>query len=337
MLQLHGQDLILASLKKSIAQDRFHHAYVLAGASHTGKNTLALQIAQALNCLGPNSPCMECNQCTRIARGEHPDIHIIDNETGDNTSKEIGINAIREFSSQAYLKPFEGKTRVVIINPAEKLNEHSSNALLKILEEPPADVVILLISNSTNELMPTILSRCQLLQFKKVDYQTIKMLLESEYGLEPKAADIYARLSNGSIGWAISASRDSSIHASLHQILEKISDIIEEGIESRFNYCEEFSRIHQRNRLTAETHLRLWLSWLRDILLIQNDVGHHIVHLDWRDTLEKHAKLFDRTEVLEWIDKIYSTTALIERNINPRLALETVLIAAPLSSKRLTQ
>ncbi len=337
MFQLHGQELILSNLNNSINEGRFHHAYLLSGASHTGKNTLALQIAQALNCTSSEVPCMQCNQCQRIQKYEHPDVHYITTGGDEGPLHEIGIDAIRELSSLAYLKPFEGIRRVFIIKPAEKLNDHSSNALLKVLEEPPGDVVFILISSSAADLMPTIVSRCQLFQFKKMDRAAVFSILTTNYGIDAENAEIFSRLCDGCIGWAIEASQDSSIYASLHQLLEKIVDTIEGGIESRFHYCEEFGRIYQRDRLSAETHLRLWLSWLRDVMLIQKGVEEYVINIDWKETLSKHAKSLPNDEIVRWIRQIQRTSNLVQRNINPRLALEAVLISSPLTTQHSMQ
>ncbi|MCX6012988.1 MAG: AAA family ATPase, partial [Chloroflexi bacterium] len=158
MWNIIGQQDAVELLSKSLNIGRVSHAYLLTGPRHVGKMTLAVNLAQALNCTSDQVPCGECESCVRISTGRNSDISLIDLSA---ESTEIGINQIKEMERLASLKPYESKCRIFIINEAEKLSTEASNCLLKTLEEPPADVIIILLAVKPDSLLPTILSRCQ--------------------------------------------------------------------------------------------------------------------------------------------------------------------------------
>ena len=147
MWQTLGQDRAVAALQRGLAQGRRAHAYLLVGPSQVGKRTLALELAQALNCEGPETPCQECSPCRRIAASLHADVQVVGVEATDGgVHKHISIDQIRELGRVVSLRPFEGRCRVVIIDPADAMNEAAQNAFLKTLEEPPPDVLFVLIT-----------------------------------------------------------------------------------------------------------------------------------------------------------------------------------------------
>ena len=135
MWQVRGYDTLLRQIETSVREGRYAHAYLLVGPPQVGKHTLAVNMAQAVNCLSSNHiPCGECTQCLHIARGHHADVRIIEvqREEEDGPSrKEIGIGDVREVQHQASLKPYEGKHRVFVFDGAEHMSEEAANALLK--------------------------------------------------------------------------------------------------------------------------------------------------------------------------------------------------------------
>ena len=141
-----GQDLTVSALRNSIQDGKFGHAYLIVGPPMSGRSTLAYLMAQAANCLEEEPPCGQCNQCQRIQRRIHTDIQIVVPEINERTGRintEITIDQIRELEKSAILGPYEGKSRVFIIDGAELLSEEAANSLLKILEEPPERGLVL--------------------------------------------------------------------------------------------------------------------------------------------------------------------------------------------------
>ena len=319
MLRLHGQEFVVRSLEQSLLQGRLHHAYLFAGPPHLGKTTLAVQFAQALNCTGDASPCGECPACARIAKGEHADVRLIgvDPEATEGPRTLIGIGAVRDIIHTAYLRPYEGRKRVFIITEADLLSADAANALLKILEEPPPDVVLILLSNNAEGVLPTVRSRCQTLEFRPLPIEAVARVLREEEGLGEEQAQVLARLSRGCIGWAIGAGRDDALYAGVHQRLEHAVDAIEGGLDARFSYAEELARRFQRDRSTGREDLYLLLRWLRDVLLIQQGLGELIVNLSWKDTLERHAAGLTQAAAAGWAREVIQTIEALERNANP--------------------
>src|SRR3989337_2445199 len=158
---LMGQERAVAALERALREGRVAHAYLIVGPERVGKHTLALKLAPALNCEGrvgagaPTyggdehavEPCGECAPCRRIAGGIHADVQTVTVEEGEEgAQKGIHVSQIRDIERSAALKPFEGRSRVVIIDPAEEMNAAAQNAFLKTLEEPPPQVVFALVT-----------------------------------------------------------------------------------------------------------------------------------------------------------------------------------------------
>ena len=331
MLRLHGQHLPVQTLERSLAEGRLHHAYLFVGPAHLGKSTLAVQFAQALNCDSDASPCGVCSSCTRIAEGNHADVRLI--SLGEDAGS-IGIAAVRDIINSAHLRPYEGRTRVFIITEADLLTRDASNALLKILEEPPDDVVLILVGNSLDNQLPTVRSRCQTLHFRPLPVNEVARILRDERGVSGEQAEVLARLSRGCIGWAIAATGDDTLYASVHQRMEQIVDAIEGGLEERFAYASELARRLDRDRGAGREELFLWLRWLRDIMLVQQGNAAGITNLSWREMLERQAAALQPADVVSWAHNVTRTIEALERNANVRLALDVFMLEAPALTAR---
>lgn len=332
MFNLQGHGAAVRTLENALSGDRLHHAYLLTGPAHVGKLTLAMQVAQAVNCTRPEAaPCGECEACTRIAADLHADVRVIavdpEDEEGPRTA--IGIRSVRDLINSAHLKPFEGRTRVFIIDEADRMTHDAANALLKVLEEPPPNNLMLLLSSDAEGVLPTIQSRCQQLEMRPLPVAQVAEFLVAHHGVRGEQADIIARLSRGCLGWAIEAARESATLAGVHQRLERIADVVEDGLEKRFGYADELARRFQRDRATGREELYLWLRWLRDILLIQQGQDGAIVNVSWRDTLARQAGALTPADAVRWLHLVFESINVLDRNANPKLALEVMLLEAP--------
>ena len=332
MFNLHGQEGAVRMLGSALASGRLHHAYLIVGPAHVGKMRLATQLAQAVNCQGPGSaPCGACAACVRIIDGMHADVRVlgVDPEAAEGPRTLIGIEAVRDLISSAHLRPYEGAVRVFIINEAHRLSFDAANALLKVLEEPPPDVLLLLLTDAPDAILPTVQSRCQLVSLRPLSTEQVAGVLTSEYGVGPEQAEMLAKLSRGCLGWAIEATREPSLLAGVHQRIERIAGVAEGGLEARFAYADELARRFQRDRASGREELFLWLRWLRDLLLLQHDQPAGMVNVSWRDTLERHAAALTPAETVRWLHLTTEAIEVLERNANPRLALELLMLEAP--------
>ena len=193
MWRIAGHDEAVTLLSRSLEKEKLSHAYLFAGPPRVGKATLAMILAQGVNCLADavERPCGECSQCLRIAAGQHPDVQVVDLASAQSpTRREIGIDQVREVQRAAALKPFEGRRRVFIFPDAPSLSTEASNALLKLLEEPPDSVLLLLLTTQADAILPTIRSRCQLVELGRLPVEVIAGELALSRGVAQDEAEV---------------------------------------------------------------------------------------------------------------------------------------------------
>jgi DNA polymerase-3 subunit gamma/tau len=203
--EIVGQAHIIKTLKNAIGQDRISHAYFFCGPRGTGKTSIARIFAKALNCeKGPTAdPCGKCSNCTKIRDGHAPDVIEID------AASNRGIDEIRDLREKVRYAPIEGRFKVYIIDEVHMLTSEAFNALLKTLEEPPAQVVFILATTEPGKVPITIASRCQRLDFVRIPLAQVKAQLSKigqteEFEIEEKALDMVARSGEGSMRDSIS-------------------------------------------------------------------------------------------------------------------------------------
>lgn len=209
------QPIVFRQLQNSFEHGRLAHAYLFEGDQGTGKAELALWFAKHMFCLNLQNemPCEKCNNCLRITSKDHPDVVEIEPD-----GQSIKVDQIRALQSELAKSGFESAKKVVIIHQAEKMNSNSANSLLKFLEEPPANFMIILETRSLGKILPTIRSRCQTIHFQALSTERLQSRLESEQ-IPAKTAKLLANLTN-SYGKAVEISKDEWFNESRDVVIQ---------------------------------------------------------------------------------------------------------------------
>ena len=336
----------------AISLGRASHAYLVTGPEQVGKRTLAIDIARAVNCTPstdlfgetPQPPCGRCESCERIARGLHADVRVIDVDTelpsadeasgsgqgsSSRTRKNIRIEHIAELQREAALKPFEGLRRVFIVDGAEAMSAEAANRLLKTLEEPAEDVMIVLVSSFPESLPPTVVSRCQRIDLRLVRGEEIERVLVDRFEAEPGHAAILSRVARGCPGWAIDALSDPTAMDKRTQSAQRILSVLTGDIEERFRYAREASSTFTRDRATGMAEIEAWLDWWRDVAFASNGLDQHVVNADWLPSLTAVGKALKSDELSAAVDAIERTLDALRANAMPRLAFEVMMLDLP--------
>jgi len=331
MWNVIGQPGAVELLRHSLDIKRLAHAYLFVGRAHVGKMTLAVCLAQALNCERGSEPCGQCRPCRRIAESKHADVQILSRlaDDGKGTKKNISIDQIRALQQSAGLQPYEGRHRVFIIDGAEHLNEEAANCLLKTLEEPSPNVLIILLAASGDALLATIISRCQSIELRPVPAHIIEQALVELREVEPERARLLSRACRGAIGWSFSATDDEKLMTERSRRLEELQGVATSGLNQRFTYAAKLATQFAKSRETAAEILGLWLDWWRDILLTKEGCDQFITNIDHEAELRRCAEAYSLTGIRDFIKAIRTACHQLEQNANARLALEVLMLNVP--------
>ena len=325
-----GQERAVAALTGALAGGRVAHAYVFVGPERVGKHTLALKLAQALNCEDDERPCGECSTCRRIAGGIHADVQTVTVEEGEDEEmrKGIHVSQIREIERATALKPFEGLTRVVIIDPAEEMNAAAQNAFLKTLEEPPPQVVFVLVAVDESRLLPTIRSRCRRLELRLPSLADVEAAL-LERDVESERARLLARLSRGRVGWALEIAADASLLERREESLAQARALGSMGVAERLALAERLAGGFRRDPEGLLAELGAWRGWWRDVLLVRSGSEDGVANIDRLPELREDATRLRRDGVAAFVRALGDAGRQLRENAQPRLVLETLLLGAP--------
>ena len=328
-----GHDRAVTVLSRAVSSGRIFHAYLLEGPGHVGKMILALDLARAVNCVGEERPCNECAQCVRIENGLHADVHVVSvdaRDVGDGRSRvAITIDQVREVQRVAGLKPYEGSYRVFIIDGAERLSEEAANSLLKVLEEPPDQVILILLALDARNLLPTLVSRCTRIELRRLPLPLVAREIEARCEIGPDRSNEIARLSGGLIGWALQAASQPDLLEQRETRLAAFEGAIQAGLEERFSYAAGMAIQFGQDRESARQQLDLWLGWWRDILVIIEGRPELAVDLARLDTLKDAARNLSSAHVTGAVRSLLAASEYLDHNVSPRLVLEDLMLALP--------
>ena len=335
MWQVVGQTRVVSLLQRSLGRGTLAHAYLLVGLHHVGKMTLALNLAQAVNCEATEAerPCGVCASCQKIALAKHADVQIIGLTYDRNSAEarlraEIGINQIKEVQHSSSLPPFEGRYRVFIIDGAELLSSEAANCLLKTLEEPVGRVIFILLTTNDRLLPATVISRCQRLELPPLAAGEVEVALNGR-GIESQKAKLLARLSHGCLGWALSAAIDDSLLRQRVERIDRLLGVTNADYEERFAYAAELAAQFSQSRGLVWEVLDLWLDWWHDLLLVKVGCSDSITSINMLDTLVEMSRGYSLVQIKTFINSIQAAGEELRQNANPRLVLEVLMLSLP--------
>ncbi|MBN1561822.1 DNA polymerase III subunit delta' [candidate division KSB1 bacterium] len=341
-----GQHHAKGILHRTIVNERVSHAYLFSGAAGVGKEALAIEFAKALFCSGEGEkPCDECSSCRRVRSFQHPDFVFVFPSSAKTVEEEraildsvmenpysrnkpwatptIGIEQIREIRHAATLRPMEGR-RVVIVAEADKMTIPAANSLLKILEEPPETMYLILTASQVSSLLPTILSRCQEIRFGPLPDNEIEWALIEKKAVDPVRAQLISRVSQGSYAHALEWLRES-FSERRENVIEFLRFCLKDP-RSQIELVEQLVRDYDK-KIIKEI-LSLSLMWFRDALILAESPAsvNHLVNIDQLETVKKFVGAFESIDYHQVFIDIENSIQMIEKNIQINLILIVLMI-----------
>ena len=317
--EIIGHARQLRPLRAALANRRLHHAYLFVGPEGIGKNTIAMALAQAIHCsTASNDACGQCAECARIKDSNHPDVRTIQTLEG---KKEIGIQQVREIERELRYRSFGGERKIAIVDPAGTMNAAAQNALLKTLEEPPENSLIILITTNAGELLPTLRSRCLRFSFAPLSRSQVADYLQTKQKIDSEKADLLAAMSMGSIGRALSLDDE--------ELMERRRAWA--AVLSALNHGDYQAAMAAAEPLAADREGTLeflqWAEgWYRDLLVHRvTGATDGLVNVDMLPQIEQQSSRSGGARALAALEQIGAATTAIQRNLNRRMVVERLL------------
>jgi DNA polymerase III subunit delta' len=323
--EIRGQDRAVAQLRRAWTAERLPQAYCFAGPPGVGKRTTALALAQAINCLAPDSgeaegragdACGACIPCRKIARGEHPDVTVVQPEE----KTVITVDQIRELTARASLRAYEGKAKIWIVDPADQMQEPAANAFLKTLEEPCGASLFVLVTATPSALLPTIRSRCQVVRFDSLGEGPLQEILLG-HGRTAEQSAAAAQLAGGSAELAL-ALDVAGVRALRDRIVSETWDALG-SLPKILGQAERLAK----DRTELEAALEVLAAASRDMAVAK--VGGSAAGLlppDRRATAERLAAVHSMAAILGIHAAQVEAQRVLARYANPRLTAERMLL-----------
>ncbi len=338
-----GHTAAIETLQDAVVNERVRHAYLLGGPSGAGKRTLANAFIAALCCQAPPSPglaCSICLSCRKIARGVHPDVQTFGlasqaamSEKAGTKNTTLTIETVRELSSGTALHPTEGRWKVIVIEDAETLQEVAQEALLKTLEEPPRFVVILMLCNDPELLLPTIRSRCQTIELRRVPrVLVVESLLAA--GVAAERADEIASVAGGLPGLAHRIVANPKVLSRQHDTVERVLAWIGGSGYDRLVTAVRLGDTFAKKRPDVFVELETLLGVWRDALLLHASQHPHLTYRGIAERLHALAAGWTLTDLQRGLCSVQQCLADLEANVRPRLALEAMVLQWPMTQPK---
>lgn len=317
-----GQEQLKEHLENAVRLNKVSHAYIINGERNAGKEFAAKTFAMALQCEDrkDTEPCHECHSCKQALSGNHPDIIFITHEKPGT----IGVEDIRrQINSDVVIKPYSGPKKIYIISEGEKMTVQAQNALLKTLEEPPEYAVILILTTNVDVLLPTILSRCVVLNMKPVRDAQIKKFLMDTMEIPDYKADICAAFARGNVGKARLLAKSEEfdkIKEEAITLLKYINEMELSEIVAAIKKINEY-------KFDVNDYMDILAIWYRDVLLFK--ATHDVNNLIFREEIQYIRKVADRSTyegIEQIINALDKSKQRLSANVNFDLTMELLML-----------
>ena len=317
-----GHEQIIEHLQNAIELKKVSHAYIINGEKGAGKMLIANAFALTLQCEKQERiPCLKCHSCKQAYSGNHPDIiHVSHEKPGTISVEEIRT----QLNNDILIKPYSSPKKIYIIDEADKLTVQAQNALLKTIEEPPEYGVVILITNNADALLPTILSRCVVLNIKPVKDSVLKRYLMERLKVPDYKADLSIAFARGNVGKAVALASSENF------------DMIKKDALDMLKYLEDME-IHEvvawvkktaDYKLEINDFLDILTVWFRDVLLFK--ATKDVNMLIFRDQIQEIRKKADKSSysgLEEIVNAIEKAKVRLNANVNFDLTIELMLLA----------
>ncbi|MEN8687571.1 MAG: DNA polymerase III subunit delta' [Desulfuromonadales bacterium] len=303
-------------LDRSLASGRLAHAYLFSGPDGVGKRLMALALARAIVCHEQRG-CGDCQACRKIDHRNHPDLHVLEPE-----GNSIKIEQVRRLQKDLNLKPLEAPRKICLIEAADSMTPGAANALLKTLEEPRGDTLLILLSAHPNRLLETIRSRCQALPFTRHPNSRIQAQLEKQLDIDPTASHVLAALSEGSFKKAFGKDRELYLEER-RKLLKTLTGLSPGSILPILDFAEQIAA----DKTVLPDILEIFQAFYRDVMMMLQGRGDDdLVNLDLKDTIERVSGRENIVSVLAKLEALFAVRRQLDRNVNRQLAMEVLLL-----------
>lgn len=318
---IYGQEQMKEHLQNALAARKISHAYIVNGEKSSGKEFIARIFAMALQCEeGKAEPCQQCHSCKQALSGNQPDIIFVTHEK-PNT---ISVEDIRsQINNDVAIKPYSSPFKVYLVNDAEKMTVQAQNAILKTLEEPPEYAVIMLLTSNVNSLLPTILSRCVVLNMKPVADEKVKKFLMEDMEIPDYKAEVCVAFARGNVGKAkaLAVSEEfENVKSEALSLLKYIQDMEMYEIVAAIKKISEY-------KLEVNDYLDIMSIWYRDVLLFKATSDPN--HLVFREEIQAIRRVAERSSyegIENVIDSLAKAKQRLNANVNFELTMELLLM-----------
>ena len=317
-----GQEQLKEHLQNAIATNKVSHAYIINGERNAGKEFIARVFAMTLQCeKGETEPCGECHSCKQALGNNQPDIIYISHEK-PNT---IGVEDIRvQINGDIAIKPYSSPRKIYIINEGEKMTPQAQNALLKTLEEPPEYAVILILTTNVEAMLPTVLSRCVVLNMKPVSDRLVKKYLMEQVAVPDYKANISVAFARGNIGKAKMLASSEEFEKVKDEAITLVKNINDMEISEIVKAIKKISEY----KFDVNDYLDILMAWYRDVLLFK--ATKDVNSLVFKEDIQQIMRMSDRSTyegIEQIVNALQSAKKRLEANVNFDLTMELLFLA----------
>lgn len=311
-----GQEQMIEHFKSAIEMDKVSHAYIIQGDYDSGKKLMASVFAKALQCEQKGTePCNHCTSCLQADTGNQPDIIYVSHEKPNS----IGIHDVREqINGSIGIKPYSSDYKIYIVDEAEKMTAEAQNALLKTIEEPPAYAVIFLLTTNLGKLLPTILSRCVVLNIQPVKDELIKKHLLS-LGVEERQAEFCTAFSMGNVGKAIRVATSEEFNEIKNDCVHMLKYAKDMQVYELIQAVKELTKY----KLQIYDYLDFMLMWYRDVLLLKaTGNANSLIYQEQYSSIRDRGNQSSYEGIQKIIEEIEKAKVRLRANVNFELTIE---------------